>query len=152
MTTSDFAKSLRLLADFYDAHPDCPAPLEHNISVPVLFGDTKATMAEAARALTPCRKIVTNTVYPTFELERSFGEIKLSIYTPRKNVCEQIKVGEALVPAHVIPAQPAKEAVPEQHVPETVQPLYEWRCHPLLADSGEQGSETPEPETATNAA
>lgn len=153
MTSTEFAKSLRLIAEFYDEHPDFPAPLSQNITIPLWGKDAKEKLASAARALAPCRKKVSNGIYPTFDLERAFGGLTLNVYTQRENVCEKVVVGEALVPAHVIPAQPAREATPEQVIEERVEPIYEWHCSSLLADAGEQGSESVlEPATATSAA
>lgn len=54
--------------------------------------------------------------------------VEFEVSTERNTVCERVKVGEEVVPEHVLPAR-EKTVVPERVVEK-----YVWRCSPLLPE------------------
>lgn len=113
-----FSEGLRELADFYDAHPEVKAPYTGtNFTI---FGITKEDLPIYARAFGKAEKCFD--AY-SFQLSKSFGyEMKLRTYSSREEVCERVKIGEKVVPAHTIPAQE------EKFVEEEVEAVFEWKC------------------------
>lgn len=85
MNGIDYARGLRLIADWYEAHPDIPVPHIEEIGV---YGveETREEAARIAEALKPCRKEWDKDF---FKLVRDFGPIKLKFVFMRKAVCTQ---------------------------------------------------------------
>jgi hypothetical protein len=59
-------------------------------------------------------------------LSRRFGPHVLQVFTTRERVCERVQVGVETV------SRPDPEALALVRTVETVEPIYEWRCGPLL--------------------
>lgn len=109
---SETSKGLRELADFLDAHPAVTLQLvEHQIYV-----RTRDEIAALA-TIGGWRKTY-NSDY--FHLERAFaGDVTLSVFTDRAEVCRKVVTGHRTIPAR-----------PEQQVE-----IVEWVCEePLLAE------------------
>lgn len=124
MTNQEYAHSLRLIADWYEAHPEFEAPYG-DFSVCNLNG--KDTAAALVRALGGCEKEYSENM---FFIKKSFAGLKISFAFYRNDVCERVVVGEEDVPEKIIPAQKRE--------------IVEWRCAPILAASDEarkQGAE-----------
>ena len=107
MNGQEYAHGLRLIADWYEAHPDIPIP-QSNIGV---YGveETREEAARIAEALRPCRKAWNGDF---FNLEREFEGLTLKFVFMRSAVCTQRVVG-----TRVIPATPA-----------SVVEVVEWDC------------------------
>ena len=123
MTATEYANGLRLLADWFDAHPEVETP-GNEISV---YGtDSKENAALTMRALTPCAKKYTESI---FSLSREFGPIMLRYVFMRNAVCTPRVVGQREVEAKVIPAKFEPERFIEAHTEDII----EWDCEPILA-------------------
>ena len=121
---AEYAAGLRQLADWIESHPEIDLP-ENEIKNYGLYNKEKA--ATVARAMGGrVKKIWDDTL---FTLSREFGPIVLSYLGTRSNICQQVKVGTRVVPEQYVPPRPAQEA---QTIPEHEEPVYEWRCAPLL--------------------
>jgi hypothetical protein len=128
MTHSDYANSLRKIADFLESHSEIPLP-EENLTCYGLHN--KQTAALVARALSNggrCDKVYADTL---ITLKRDFGGVHLTYMGVRSNVCEQVKVGTKVVPEQYVAPRPAVEA---HVVPEHEEAIYEWRCSPMLSE------------------
>ena len=77
--------SLRLLADWYDRHPDITAPVI--MARLADSGEVGPRVAAAAKALAPCEKRFSD--YFLF-LSRTFGSLKFSINVSRDAICKKI--------------------------------------------------------------
>ena len=125
MTNKEYADSLRLLADFFETHPEVAIP--YNASEFHYYGaHTKQEVATVARALGRCEKVVNDQF---FELHAQIGSIKFRAIASRENVCTRREVGRVMTPATpevIVPAQPAGE-----------RPVYEWHCPDSLFDASE---------------
>ena len=115
MTTADYAKALRALADFYEAHPDVTMPHETVISV---YGveDTKEEAVRIIEALKPCRKEWNGSF---LRIVRDFGGATLKFVFEREAVCTKRVIGKKEIPAAYIPAR--------------TEEIVEWDCEPILA-------------------
>ena len=127
MTPKQYAKSLRLIADWYE-HQVESMPIPYDFCGAVLYWDDEKAQAaqaiEIAHALGDTEKVHQNE-YLT--IQRKFGELYLKFLFNRSAVCTRRVVGEEEVPEHII-AGYTKEIV-------------EWDCHPLLA--GKRDNEAP---------
>ena len=126
MTHSEFAEGLRLVADWFEAHPEVELP---SAEISCYRLHSKTTAGITARALSDhgrCEKVFSDTLV---ELSRMFGVVKLAYYGTRSNVCEQVRVGTRVVPEQYVAPKPATEG---HVVPEHEEAVYEWRCAPLL--------------------
>ncbi len=112
MTNKEYAHSLRLLASFYDRHPDLPCP-GANFSVYPSGGRAKAV--EIARDLGDVKKLYEDFL---FTLKKTIGLISLNFKFSRQEVCERKVIGKKHVEAVTY----------EEHEEDIV----EWECHPLL--------------------
>lgn len=116
-----FSTALRDLAEFYDAHPELTAP--QYPSAFVIYSITKNDLPTYARAFGTCDKVFDEYSY---RLVKTFGAgIRLETYSSRESVCERVKIGEEVVPAHVVAAKPAEE---EKFVEEYKREVFEWKC------------------------
>lgn len=124
MTNEEYAASLRLLADWYEQHPNIPTP-DREFSVYSL--NSKEEAADCMMALKPCKKEYKDTM---FYLSREFQGITLKFVFYRNAVCTRRVVGTKMVSTQVIPAK----TIPEQIIPAHEEEIVEWDCgNPLLA-------------------
>lgn len=119
----DFIQALRDLADFFEQHPDVPAPRwQQSISLFASYANPKADMAAVARAMGSAAKNYSDELVT---LRKPFGEwLELTMHANRDEVCERVVVGTKIIPAEpkrIIPAQPAR-----------TEDIVEWHCTPLL--------------------
>lgn len=122
-----FIADLRSAADFFEQHPDVPRPGDPYFAY--YTSKDAEGVKEFARAF-PGR-VEKNYETSDFWARGKMGTITFVYGTPREKVCERVVTGTKVIPAHVIPAQP------ETEVPEKVEEVVEWRCHPLL-EGGEK--------------
>ena len=108
MNGTDYARGLRAIADWYEAHPDIPVPHTGEVGI---YGvkETKEEAARIAEALRPCRKVWDGEF---FKLQREFEGLTLKFFFMRSAVCTARVVGH-----HVVPA-----------TPERVVEIVEWDC------------------------
>ena len=118
MNGTDYARGLRAIADWYEAHPDIPVPHTDEVGI---YGvkETKEEAARIAEALKPCQKAWDGEF---FRLKREFDGLILSFVFMRSAVCTARVVGH-----RVIPAEP-------EHVVEVV----EWDCPDSLLAGREE--------------
>ena len=126
MSNKEYAEGLRLLADWFEAHPDMKHPSE---TFSVWEFNTKDEAAQCLREMSPCEKKYNNSL---FEVSKSFGMITLRYIFSRDTVCTRKVVGTKVIPEHI---EPAKE---EEIIPEHEEEIYEWECNPILGDSEEK--------------
>jgi hypothetical protein len=123
MTNKEYADSLRLIADFYEANPDFPQPIDSHIMRIWKF-EGKEGLAEFVRLVGgKCEKHVDETF---FTVSRKFGSITMEASDYRSRVCEKIVVGKKLVKRSV-PIGYREEIVEEEEV--------QWKCPPALLDN-----------------
>ncbi len=119
MTTFEFAKSLRLIAKWYEKHPDAPVDSAPYLNVSSGCVDV-GTAARVVRMLGCCDKDYGESLVT---LTRNFGGVDLRFLFWRSAVCERKVVGTMTVPQRVVPAYTRE--------------IVEWDCHPLLEPSGD---------------
>jgi len=112
MNGTDYARGLRAIADWYEAHPDIPVPHTSEIGV---YGveETREEAARIALALAPCRKEHDE---GAFRLARDFDGLTLKFVFARSAVCARRVVGYRVIPAW----------------PERVVEVVEWDCEPSV--------------------
>jgi hypothetical protein len=135
MKHAEFVQSLRNAADFFEARPELGVPScsEQNYN---FCGDINGKSLDSRAGLAEFIRLVGGRIdkdeddywYRLVSWQHGFSVRALAW---RSAVCEQVKVGVKIEPAHVIPAQEETE-VPEREVP-----VYEWRCPSLLAPEEE---------------
>lgn len=119
MTHAQYAESLRMIADWFEAHPEVPLPYRaHDFGYQHL-STTQESMARIARAMGACKKEYTDS--GLFHLKRDFGAVTVDAFCSRTEVCKRKVVGSKHMPEQVIPAHD--------------QDIVEWECfeEPLLA-------------------
>lgn len=116
MNASEFAKSLRELADWYDEHPDVPLPAAANFNA---FLDDRDALARVARLIGIAEKGADPNY---FFLKKRFGEISLDFNVARAVACERRVVGVREIPETVVPAR--------------TEEIVEWDCHPIFKTNG----------------
>jgi hypothetical protein len=122
-----FSQSLREIADFYDQHPEIKTPSLCEMSI---FGADKDQIALGAKAFGKAEKKFEG---DNFCLIKTFPSgMKLEYFANRERVCERVKVGEEVIPAHVIPARE------ETIVAEKVKDVFEWRCGSIFGGENSQ--------------
>src|ERR1019366_185037 len=117
MTNKEYANSLRLVADWFEAHPEVEPP--HDAEEIALYNvHTRAEMETVARNMGTCEKEYTDGY---FKLRKKFEGITLVAVASREQVCKRKVVGAKLVPEQVIAAHNVD--------------IVEWECFdtPLLA-------------------
>ena len=129
MTNQEYAAALRMLADFYAAHPEAPQPYESDRLDFNLACEGRAGLEAVVRAFGGrWTKHEANNLYYVFG---HFGPFRLKVYLNRAEVCDRVQIGTVRVPAvpeRVIPASPEHEA-----------PVYEWRCGSVLESATAKG-------------
>jgi hypothetical protein len=132
------ADDLRLLADWFEAHPDVELPVRLNPDWEDTFycflSEDKTRMREQLRAIGSFEKAVLGT---DFVAKVKVGHFKLEFLTKRENVCTRTVVGTKEVPAEVIPSK----YVPEKVIPAHTEEVAEWVCGSVLAPA--EGEEEP---------
>lgn len=119
---AEFARGLRELADFIEAHPDRPVPPD--IYAAVHISDTDELRA-AVRAIGSADKEYSGDF---FTAVRHFpGGIRYGVQAYREQVCERVVVGTETVE---VPDPEALAAVPRVT---QEREIVEWRCEPVLA-------------------
>lgn len=116
----EYARSLRLIADFYEKHPEVPLP-DLEIKCHSITG--RAEVIKTAHALKTFDKLYCENF---FTLSKTFGMLKLQFVEYRANVCKKKVVGTQVV----------KKKVPQTYVEvEEVVEKVEWECasSPLLS-------------------
>lgn len=126
MTHAEYADGLRQVADFLEAHPEIELP-ENTLNCYRLFD--KKVAAVVAAAMSKGGRANKEWSDSLFTISREFGPITLKYMGTRSNICERVIVGKVAVPEQKVPARPAEEA---HTIPAHEEPLYEWRCTPLL--------------------
>lgn len=117
MTNQEYADSLRLIADWFEAHTEVAPP--HDADLIHLYNvHTREDMERVARNFGSCEKDYDDGY---FRLKKKFGEITVEAVASRDQVCKKKIVGARVVPEQVIPSY--------------VQEIVEWECFetPLLA-------------------
>lgn len=131
MSNADYASSLRLIADFFESHPEIPIP--HDATPFNYFAaHTKQDIARLIRALGTVEKKYDAAYTGSFEIHKTFGTITFRVIADRDRVCERVVVGSQLVPEMVIPAKPAE---PERVVPAHEEDVIIWECNESLLES-----------------
>lgn len=120
-TIQEFVKGLRAMADWYEANGDNEildlSPLEIRGN---LWAWDKEKFASKAKSFGKSEKVSDDSY---FMLRKNFStSIILDLNIHHTEMCERIKVGEKVIPAHVVPA------TEETHVPERTEEVFEWRC------------------------
>lgn len=112
----NFIATLKQLLDWYEQHPDMPAPpCKLNLG---LYATSKDEFIELRRVCGLTDKWSGDDDIG-FVKEMPYGHLLL--FTDKQHTCRRIKTGERIVPEQ--PAQPAR-----------IEPVYEWVCdEPLLA-------------------
>ena len=115
-------RTLRLLADWYEKHPDAPSTyiVEDCVFVSI-SGSTKEELADAVRTIGSCEKSFKNSeVEFTVKISDDF---RIRFYSTRRDlVCRKVVTGTKHVPEYV------------RTVPEHDEETYEWICdEPILA-------------------
>lgn len=123
MTNEEYAHSLRLIADFYESHPDVPQPDPKM----VVYGGDLVTLA---KQIGTCRKVADDTF---FNLQKQFEGVTIEFFACRNSVCKPIVVGKRVVPETIVPARP------EQIIPGHEEEIIEWECpESLLSQTSDQ--------------
>lgn len=118
MNNQQYADSLRLVASWFEAHPEVAPP--HDADTIGLYNvHSREDMERVARNFGSCDKSYGDDGY--FRLRKKIGEITIEAVASRDQVCKKKIVGSRVVPEQVIPAY--------------VQEIVEWECFetPLLA-------------------
>lgn len=129
----ELVEFLRLLADFYEEHPDVPAPMDLTYGfLGVYLPDSKAK--EILAGLGSFEKVIQNGDYGDYFIaKKKLGCMTLNFKVRRESVCTPKVVGKRTIPAHIVPAK----FEPEQIVPEREEDIIEWECAPILANRQE---------------
>jgi len=131
MTNKEYADNLRLIANFYDAHPGLPLPYNfERINLSGVYGRTG--LASVARIFGDCEKEAKNGFY---YVKKRIGAVTLTAYDWQANVCERVVVGTRLVRKELPTAFETKEEMEE---------IVEWKCPDSLLNGN--GNE-PDPST-----
>lgn len=122
MNGQEYARGLRLIADWYEAHPDMPIPYTGEICV---FGvkETREEAARIAEALKPCRKEWAESF---LKITRDFGGVTLKFVFNREAVCTRRVVRHKEIPAEFSPAR--------------VVEIVTWDCEPILQGAEEEAT------------
>lgn len=130
---AEIIKGLREYADWLEANPDLPEIYVGNAGVfrRDFTGDQIRNMVAVARAMGHAEKMYTDT---SLHLNKVFsGDVRVSFVADRAEVCERVQVGVKVIPEVVL------EAREQTVIPAHEEPVYEWRCEPLLAKESNDG-------------
>lgn len=128
-THADYAAGLRLMADFIEAHPEIPVPLDVVASTFIHTEKDKQKKAAAriAKLLGYVNKgFYDASVYFTRQFSKGVG---YQVWFDRDAVCERVVTGTKLIPAReerIVPAEAARS-----------EDIVEWHCHSILSGGAE---------------
>ena len=123
MDNSETVRGLRKLADYLEAYPQLCSFCD--VGLIQCVGD-KEEMAEIARQHAPLEKTISGGDW--FALVKRFApEVTIRWILRRDKICRRVVTGKHNV---TVPAQPAREATPEQVV--EVED-FEWKWDPILS-------------------
>jgi hypothetical protein len=125
-TRTAYTDGLRRLADWLDANPQVDVPWTGSEYDPLQIGVwvAKEKLAAIVKAL-PGTVEKDYSADNVVRVNATFGDLHVSAYAGRSEVCERVVTGTETVTV------PAVEAKPEHT---EVREVVEWRCHPILAD------------------
>lgn len=128
MTNIECAVAYRRLADLLDANPEMAQPFQGSEQSALLFFcHSKERLVATVRAFGAGKKEDggdTVGFIPDFPL-------RIMVHGFKNGCCMPIRT-RRIVPATVIPAQPAREATEERVVPEHEETVTEYVCAPIL--------------------
>ena len=134
MEIKNCASFLRTLADFYELHPDTPAPSIWGWSNDVSIYLPAEKSKEYLRRIGAFEK---EYVGETFRAKKILndGEVVLLFNTDRTAVCRKVVKGTRVVPETYVPGT-------EGHIePEHEEEIVEWECdEPILAETEQEFS------------
>jgi hypothetical protein len=117
-----FVKSLRELADYFEARPDMPAPYTSEL---VYYPDkNEEAVSQFARWFAPCKKEGDDTF---FRVRREFGALQLSAAWYRNEVCTPVVVGQVEVEEDVVVSKVTEKR-------KVLKDKIEWRCPAVLKE------------------
>jgi hypothetical protein len=122
MTNEEYAKGLRLIADFFEKHPDIQVPYDAD-RFSYFEPQSREEMARVASALGTCEKVFDMAFLGSFALHKQFGLITFRAITNRSDVCTKRVVGTRHVPAVIVPAS---------LIPSHDEEIVEWDCESIL--------------------
>ena len=127
MTHKEYADSLRMIAEFYEAHEEVGLPYEHEI-----FQDFQSVnIRPLARAFgSAFTKEYDEDFEGSFAISKMFGKIEFRCTTSRGEFCVKKVVGKRHVDEVRIPAR--EETV----IPEHYEDIVEWDCSESLMEKG----------------
>ena len=111
---AQYAAKLRAVADWFEDHPDAPAPTFFSVDV---FLPTRAALTAAARAIGSAEKVHAG---EWFYLRVTVAETLIDFNVSRTEVCERRVVGTREIP----------RTVTEAHTEDIV----EWECRSIFAE------------------
>jgi hypothetical protein len=129
MTHKEYADSLRMIADFFEAHEELPLP--HDAEVfPIYSVSDREDLQPWLRALGSIEKRFDG---HWFRPRHRFGTIDLELVLYRENICRRVVKGVETVT--VLEADPeALKKVPMREVTRE-QEIVEWECdEPVLQE------------------
>lgn len=115
MNAKEFAAGLRAAAEWFEAHPDVPAPCEAAWNV---FVDTREEMAAIARQLGSADK---NVIGDWYVLRVTAPQFMIEWNIHRGKVCTSRVIGT--------------KQIPETFIPAHAEEILEWDCMPILAET-----------------
>ena len=126
MTNAEYAAGLRVLADFYDAHPDTYQPyeshkLDFNMTCEGRVG-VESVIRDFGGKWTK-----RDSDFGLMYFDSTFGPFALHLYIEKTEICERVQVGVKTIPAEPERFVPAK--------PERIEPQYEWHCGKILQEA-----------------
>ena len=119
MTTSE---RLRVLADWFDEHPDAKVPYNFN------KGNSFYISLEDKDAFKNIGSFKKEWIGSSLHAQVNVGELTLVYFIDRSAVCTARVVGKKQVPEEVI------EGVPTRITPAHEEDIIEWDCAPILGD------------------
>ena len=121
ITSAEYARGLRLLADWIEANPNMTLPPEQ---LNIYSLNSKEDATKCILAMKPCKEDYDGSL---FRICRDFGPISLRYIFARSAVCTRKVIGTKVVPEKI------KAAMEEEIIPEHEEDIYEWVCdEPLL--------------------
>ena len=124
----EFIAGIRALADWMDAHENMPAPDSMNVGN--VYASSRDHLLELRRRCGLREKFSTDDClgnsYIGFRKVFS-ANVRLELFSTKDRTCDRVEVGTKIIPAKPEFTVPA--------TPETIVPVYEWRCpESLLLD------------------
>lgn len=118
-TRDEYIAGLRELADRLERHPESPTPWDGNGGTMLVFVQSEAEFAEAAR----CYGGVKRQGDKGIELHNGILGLRLKVVPVADAVCERVEVGTKIEVDYEVP-----EDVKERYRVEREVPVYETRC------------------------